>query len=102
MRARNAAMRAAKYRCGGKCRGLPLRSPLTLLSGTPLPLRQALMGQFDLVRDGWLPLRRRSDGGLLEVGIEQALIEADAFAELVVELPTQVPALLRQVLLPIV
>lgn len=60
------------------------------------------MEQFHLVRDGWLPLRRRRDGVLLEVGIEQALIEAHTFAELVVEVPTQIPALLRQVLLPIV
>ncbi|MFC0863420.1 type I-E CRISPR-associated protein Cse1/CasA [Sphaerimonospora cavernae] len=60
------------------------------------------MDQFDLVRDGWLPLRRRHDDALLEVGIERALTEADTFTELVVELATQVPALLRQVLLPVV
>ncbi|GLW25029.1 CRISPR-associated protein CasA/Cse1 [Microbispora amethystogenes] len=59
------------------------------------------MDRFDLVHDGWLPLRRR-DGAVVEAGIERALIEADTFAELVVELPTQVPALLRQVLLPVV
>lgn len=66
------------------------------------PLRQANMEQFDLAYDGWLPLRRQLDGALLTVGIEKALTEADTFAELVVELATQVPALLRQVLLPIV
>ncbi|MEU8271727.1 type I-E CRISPR-associated protein Cse1/CasA [Sphaerisporangium sp. NPDC049002] len=60
------------------------------------------MNQFDLASDGWLPLRRRDDGALLEVGIERALAEANTFTELVVELATQVPALLRQVLLPIV
>lgn len=60
------------------------------------------MERFHLVRDGWLPLRRCHDGALLEAGIEQALIEAHTFTELVVEAPTQIPALLRQVLLPIV
>ncbi|GIH51613.1 CRISPR system Cascade subunit CasA [Microbispora rosea] len=60
------------------------------------------MDRFDLVHDGWLPLRQRHDGALLEVGIERALTEADTFTELVVELATQVPALLRQVLLPVV
>lgn len=62
----------------------------------------AVIEQFDLVRGEWLPLRRQDDGALEIVGIERALTKAVAFTDLVVESPTQVPALLRQVLLPIV
>ncbi len=61
-----------------------------------------MIEQFDLAHEEWLPLRRRHDGALIPAGIEKALTEADTFAELAVEFPTQVPALLRQVLLPIV
>ncbi|MCD0452843.1 type I-E CRISPR-associated protein Cse1/CasA [Actinocorallia sp. API 0066] len=59
------------------------------------------MRGFDLTSEGWIPLLT-VDGGLVEVGVAQALVRAETFTEIVTELPTQVPALLRQVLLPIV
>ncbi len=57
---------------------------------------------FNLIDEPWLTLR--PVGGGLPVGcsLRQALREADRFEGLVVDLPTQTPALLRQLLLPVV
>jgi len=60
------------------------------------------MTRFDLIEEGWLPLQRASDGWIYEVGIAAAVLDAHEYTELATELPTQVPALLRQVLLPVV
>ncbi|GII96932.1 type I-E CRISPR-associated protein Cse1/CasA [Sinosporangium siamense] len=60
-----------------------------------------MIEQFDLAHDKWLRLRKRDCGAVIQVGIEKALVEAHTFTDLVVESPTQVPALLRQVLLPV-
>ncbi|WP_433229208.1 type I-E CRISPR-associated protein Cse1/CasA [Actinomadura formosensis] len=60
------------------------------------------MARFDLIDEGWLPLRCKNGGTVIEAGIAEALLDSHEFTDLVVELPTQVPALLRQVLLPIV
>lgn len=43
-----------------------------------------------------------TSGTIAEVGARRLLLDAHLFADLVVDLPTQKPALLRQVLLPIV
>ncbi|WP_106398889.1 type I-E CRISPR-associated protein Cse1/CasA [Actinocorallia populi] len=60
------------------------------------------MEPFDLTQDPWLQLRSMQGGQIISVGIADALTNADSFGELVVDLPTQTPALLRQVLLPVV
>jgi CRISPR system Cascade subunit CasA len=60
------------------------------------------MEQFDLAHDRWLPLRGGADGELKLEGIEKALCDAHMYSGLVVEVATQLPALLRQVLLPVV
>lgn len=60
------------------------------------------MARFDLIDEGWLPLRLKDSSAVVDVGIAEALLDSHKFTDLVVELPTQVPALLRQVLLPVV
>lgn len=60
------------------------------------------MYPFNLVDDPWLRLRRAETGEITEMGIADALLNADSYGELVVDLPTQFPAIMRQVLLPIV
>ncbi|TQM66875.1 CRISPR system Cascade subunit CasA [Actinomadura hallensis] len=60
------------------------------------------MNSFNLVDDPWLRLRCAETGEITEVGIADALLNAGSYGELVVDLPTQLPAIMRQVLLPIV
>lgn len=60
------------------------------------------MNSFNLVDDPWLRLRCAETGEITEVGIADALLNAGSYTELVVDLPTQFPAIMRQVLLPIV
>ncbi|UNO44195.1 type I-E CRISPR-associated protein Cse1/CasA [Streptomyces sp. MST-110588] len=59
----------------------------------------------------WLPVRRRPDakqaGNHLsarpsEIGVRELLLDAGLYAELLVELPTQRPAIYRQLLLPLI
>ncbi|MFD7896310.1 type I-E CRISPR-associated protein Cse1/CasA [Streptomyces sp. NPDC059743] len=66
---------------------------------------------FDLVDEAWLPVRGvagdlvRRQGGLGSAegaGLRHLLLDADRFQDLVVDLPTQKPAIYRQLLLPIV
>lgn len=66
---------------------------------------------FNLLDDPWLLARQVSSGSVPEpdgiraveeVGVRRLLLEADRFQDLVVDLPTQKPAIFRQVLLPIV
>lgn len=65
----------------------------------------------NLLSDGWLTptplLRTRGKGsaagsGLSEVGVRDLLFDAGKYADVVVDLPTQKPAIFRQVLLPLV
>ncbi|MGP3947187.1 type I-E CRISPR-associated protein Cse1/CasA [Streptomyces sp. 7N604] len=60
------------------------------------------MPSYDLLEQPSLMLRPRGGGDIVEVGWAEALLRADEFESLVVDLPTQVPALLRHALLPIV
>ncbi|GCD99704.1 type I-E CRISPR-associated protein Cse1/CasA [Embleya hyalina] len=60
------------------------------------------MPAFSLVDDPWLTLAPRGGGPPELHPGRHALIHADEFETLVVDLPTQAPALLRQFLLPIV
>lgn len=55
---------------------------------------------FDLVREPWVPVL--SGGARLDVSLQDALIRAHEWDGLALEEPTQVVALLRQVLLPVV
>lgn len=57
--------------------------------------------KFNLFDEPWLPVRTRGDGRLVKVGIAEALLRAEEFSDVVGDVPTQVPALLRQVLLPV-
>lgn len=59
------------------------------------------MRQFNLVDEPWLPVRARENGRLEKVGLAEALLRAEEFSDVVGDVPTQVPALLRQVLLPV-
>ncbi|MFC6880179.1 type I-E CRISPR-associated protein Cse1/CasA [Actinomadura yumaensis] len=60
------------------------------------------MPVFDLVTEGWLR-PRSGDGQTIEsMGLREVLHRAGDIADISVELPTQWPALLRQVLLPVV
>ena len=60
------------------------------------------MSGFDLVVDGWLRPRFGDSRTPEQVGLRQVLHGAADITEIVVDLPTQWPALLRQVLLPVV
>ncbi|MBB5070471.1 CRISPR system Cascade subunit CasA [Saccharopolyspora gloriosae] len=60
------------------------------------------MIEFNLIDEPWIPVRTKAEGRLVKVGIAEALLRAEAFSDLVGDVPTQVPALLRQVLLPVV
>lgn len=60
------------------------------------------MPAFNLVVDACLPLRPRRGGPPASLSLSDALLRAEEFEGLVVELPTMVPALLRQLLLPVV
>ncbi|MDI5964917.1 type I-E CRISPR-associated protein Cse1/CasA [Streptomyces sp. SL54] len=57
---------------------------------------------FNLIDEPWQDVRPVDGGPALSVGLRDAILRAHEFADLVVELPTQKPALLRQVLLPVV
>ncbi|WP_283133410.1 type I-E CRISPR-associated protein Cse1/CasA [Rhizohabitans arisaemae] len=59
------------------------------------------MPDFDLIDSKWIPVIRRGDGPPIEVSLRQALLDAHEWKFLAGDVPTQVPALLRQVLLPI-
>ncbi|MFF8374374.1 type I-E CRISPR-associated protein Cse1/CasA [Streptomyces lydicus] len=65
----------------------------------------------NLLDDAWLSARAsnsvagkspRGLGAFEDVGARQLLLEADQFQDIVVDLPTQKPAIFRQLLLPIV
>ncbi|MYX27555.1 type I-E CRISPR-associated protein Cse1/CasA [Streptomyces sp. SID8381] len=57
---------------------------------------------FSLTDEPWLRLPAATGGPARERSLRTALLEAHAFGDLVVEVPTQRPAVLRQVLLPVV
>lgn len=62
---------------------------------------------WNLLDNGWLPARGVGDAshrgdGVGQVGVRRLLMEAHLFEGLAVDLPTQLPAIFRQVLLPIV
>lgn len=56
---------------------------------------------MDLIEAPWL-VARRDDGGEDSVGLRALLLNAHRYTDLEVELPTQKPAIRRQVLLPVV
>jgi CRISPR system Cascade subunit CasA len=72
------------------------------------------MPTFDLVDDPWLPANAatlpargvddipQTGSSVAEYGLRALLLDADRFTGLSVEIPTMLPALLRQTLLPIV
>ncbi|MBQ0850341.1 type I-E CRISPR-associated protein Cse1/CasA [Streptomyces sp. BH-SS-21] len=57
---------------------------------------------FFLTDDPWLLLPPAAGGVAQERSLRTALLEAHEFGDLVVQLPTQRPAVLRQVLLPVI
>ncbi|MEV5889493.1 type I-E CRISPR-associated protein Cse1/CasA [Nonomuraea fuscirosea] len=57
---------------------------------------------FDLVDSPWLLPRPRGDGAATLRSLRETLLNAHEFDSIEVEVPTHVPALLRQVLLPVV
>lgn len=60
------------------------------------------MPTFNLIDSPWLPLVSKTTKTAQEVSLRDALLNADKFDDFVVEQPTHTPALLRQVLLPVV
>ncbi|MFB7469440.1 type I-E CRISPR-associated protein Cse1/CasA [Kitasatospora sp. NPDC056184] len=60
------------------------------------------MPGYNLVDEPWLTARPVDGGPAVELGIAEALARAHEFEGIVVEFSTQLPALLRQVLLPVV
>lgn len=58
--------------------------------------------RFSLRDDPWLRLPPAAGGLVHEVSLETALLDAHEFGDLVVEIPTQRPAVFRQVLLPVI
>ncbi|WP_229327332.1 type I-E CRISPR-associated protein Cse1/CasA [Streptomyces sp. UNOC14_S4] len=58
--------------------------------------------RFSLPDDPWLSIAPASGGPAKEYSLRTALRDAHELGELVVSLPTQRPALLRQLLLPVV
>lgn len=60
------------------------------------------MSVFNLLDDAWLKVRWREHAEIAEVSVRDALLNAHKIDGLVVDLPTQLPAVMRQVLLPIV
>ncbi|MFJ4920656.1 type I-E CRISPR-associated protein Cse1/CasA [Streptomyces sp. NPDC088725] len=78
-----------------------------------LEVRKGLGGTelFNLLDEPWLPVRGLDGsrepsspnlGAVEDVGLRRILLESDRLQDLVVDLPTQKPAILRQLLLPIV
>ncbi len=59
------------------------------------------MDEYDLLTQPWLEVQSRESGAVETVGVAEALLRSDELADLVVDVPTQLPALLRQVLLPV-
>ncbi|WP_067634938.1 type I-E CRISPR-associated protein Cse1/CasA, partial [Actinomadura latina] len=60
------------------------------------------MPVFDLVTEGWLRPRLGDAQTIEPMGLREVLHRAGEISEIVVDLPTQSPALLRQMLLPVV
>ncbi|MFG2911480.1 type I-E CRISPR-associated protein Cse1/CasA [Kitasatospora sp. NPDC048298] len=60
------------------------------------------MPGYNLVEEPWLTARPVAGGPPVELGIAEALARAHELEGLVVEFSTQLPAVLRQVLLPVV
>ncbi|MGJ6968826.1 type I-E CRISPR-associated protein Cse1/CasA [Streptosporangium sp. G11] len=60
------------------------------------------MSMYDLIDSPWLPLRPKGGKAVGEFSLREALLDASEFDSLTVDLPTHTPALLRQVLLPVV
>ncbi len=60
------------------------------------------MPEYNLLDEPWLTLRPLDGGVPHQVGLTEGLLRSDEFAGVVVEFATQLPALLRQVLLPVV
>ncbi|MBX6389142.1 MAG: type I-E CRISPR-associated protein Cse1/CasA [Frankia sp.] len=58
------------------------------------------MASFDLRDEPWVPLMRQ--GRRVEVGVREALLDADAFDGLALDDPLEAVAVFRQVLLPVV
>ncbi|GAA2154723.1 type I-E CRISPR-associated protein Cse1/CasA [Kitasatospora kazusensis] len=59
------------------------------------------MPEYNLVDEAWLTLRPVGAGPPRGVGLAEALLDAHAFEGVVVEFSTQLPAVMRQVLLPV-
>ncbi|MEV6982385.1 type I-E CRISPR-associated protein Cse1/CasA [Sphaerisporangium sp. NPDC051017] len=57
---------------------------------------------YELIDSPWLPLRPKGSITAEEYPLRRALLDAHEFDSLVVDLPTHIPSLLRQVLLPVV
>lgn len=57
---------------------------------------------YDLVHEPFVTVSLRDGGGVADLGVLEVLLRAHEIGDLVVESPTQRPALLRQVLLPVV
>ncbi|GLW58648.1 type I-E CRISPR-associated protein Cse1/CasA [Kitasatospora phosalacinea] len=60
------------------------------------------MPEYNLVDEPWLALRPLDGGPPVHLGITETLTRADEFDGLSVDFATQLPAVLRQVLLPVV
>ena len=60
------------------------------------------MSVYDLIDSPWLLLRPKGAQTFGEFSLRETLLRAHEFDSLVVDLPTHTPALLRQVLLPVV
>ncbi|MFC9064255.1 type I-E CRISPR-associated protein Cse1/CasA [Streptomyces harbinensis] len=68
------------------------------------------MMSFNLLDEPWLSVQvtdpgadtgHTGPGGTVEVGVRELLLHAERYRDLVVDIPTQKPAIFRQVLLPI-
>lgn len=57
---------------------------------------------FSLLNERWLRLLPASGGPMRTYSLREAVLEAHTLGDLLVDLPTQRPALLRQLLLPVV
>ncbi|MFF7130436.1 type I-E CRISPR-associated protein Cse1/CasA [Streptomyces sp. NPDC008240] len=57
---------------------------------------------FSLLKDPWLRLSLATGGPMRAYSLREAVLEAHALGDLVVDLPTQRPSLLRQLLLPVI
>lgn len=73
----------------------PCGSLITHRARTPLGDRL-----YNLLDEEWQPVLVADTGSVEPVGLLQLLTEADRYADILVEVPTQRPALYRQLLLP--